>query len=117
MTTHHTDEKKPARGGQEGAWYEGGIAPHPLMPQEMVLRSCVYPGMKDVVHLTLETKDGTWAVFGSGATLGEAAADLFRLADHEGGVAALQKKSLESALRRGFQLSGDGPLVPVSRVE
>lgn len=96
---------------------ELAIEPHPLMPQEMVLRACVYAGMKDVVHLTLETKDGTWAVFGSGATLGEAATDLFRLADHEGGVAALQEKSLESARRRGFKLSGDGASVPVPRVE
>lgn len=82
---------------------ELAIEPHPLMPQEMVLRACVYAGMKDVVHLTLGTKDGTWAMFGSGKTLGEAAADLFRLADHAGGVAELQEKSWERARRMGFQ--------------
>ena len=48
MTTHHTDEKKPALGGDEE---QGGLLPRPMLPSS---RRCVW--------IAPETDQGRWEV-------------------------------------------------------
>lgn len=83
------------------------VAPHPLMPDEMILRASTYGDTEGTVHLALEPKGGGWTVFGSGASLGEAAAELFRVVDHAGGLVAFRDQLLGNARANGCRLAVD----------
>lgn len=83
------------------------VVPHPLMPDEMILRASTYGDTEGTVHLALEPKGGGWTVFGSGASLGEAAAELFRVVDHAGGLVAFRDSLLNNARASGLRLVFD----------
>lgn len=83
------------------------VVPHPLMPDEMILRASTYGDTEGTVHLALEPKGGGWTVFGSGASLGEAAAELFRVVDHAGGLVAFRDSLLNNVRASGVRLVFD----------
>lgn len=82
----------------------------------MFLRASAYDDTEGTVHLAFEPKGGTWTVFGGGASLGEAAAELFPVVDHAGGLLAFRDRLFADPRARGgrlgvcdhTQIPGDG---------
>ena len=79
------------------------------MPEEMTLRASVFPCRPEMIQVMLGSKDGTFGIGAEGATLADAAENLFRQIERLGGIPKAMRMAGDNARSAG--------LIPIERDE
>ena len=88
--------------GEQNQPSEGRSKPCELLPEEMTLRATVHPLRPGFIRLLLGSKDGTFGISGEGATLTDAAANLFGYLERFGGIQKAVQMADDNARAAGF---------------
>lgn len=76
--------------------------PCELMPEEMTLRASTFPCRPGFIQLLLGSKDGAFGIGAEGATLADAAENLFRQIERFGGIPKAMQMAYDNARSAGL---------------